>query len=451
MPMTETQIPPEVDASRASAPVLTLRSLRMMHLLERIAARFNKAGVPLMALKGAALNLTLYDRPDARPMADLDLMIRPEDVDQAFALLEELGGLRGEALVREDFFPRFHYEVEYTLGTIYPVKIDLHIRPFRSLRYAQSVPTNALWARAETVSMGRANVLIPSTEDMLLHLTVHAAIHGCARRMWLEDIRLWIEARKERIDWDEFLATVEQWRLALPVRQGLVRIEHDYGLVCPGEVTQSLLQKRVGWRDRLALWQAPRDAGHPAAHVVVNALCIPGLRFTFGYLRALLFPDKAHMADWYSRRHWGWLPCAHLLRWLGPIVSRLPRLQWLISKTEVRPSPVHGIGVFASRDIGRGEVVARYHGKNVEHDGIYVVWRMDASGHKQRYEITGKLKFLNHSCRPNAQLSGFALLALRPIRAGEEITIKYEGATCTCREQHQEHVVDRPIPSALAG
>jgi len=116
----------------------------MMHLLERIAARFNKAGVPLMALKGAALNLTLYDRPDARPMADLDLMIRPEDVDQAFALLEELGGLRGEALVREDFFPRFHYEVEYTVGTIYPVKIDLHIRPFRPLRYAQSVPTNAL-------------------------------------------------------------------------------------------------------------------------------------------------------------------------------------------------------------------------------------------------------------------------------------------------------------------
>ncbi len=112
----------------------SVRNVRMMHLLERIARAFNDAGVPVLALKGAALNLVLYDRPDERPMGDLDLLIKPENVEDAFAILEKLGCLRGEPLVREDFFPRFHYEVEFRAGDIYPVKIDLHVRPFRPLR-----------------------------------------------------------------------------------------------------------------------------------------------------------------------------------------------------------------------------------------------------------------------------------------------------------------------------
>ena len=92
--------------------------------------------------------------------------------------------------------------------------------------------------------------------------------------------------------------------------------------------------------------------------------------------------------------------------------------------------------MFATRDIAAGGVVARYYGRKVERDGIYVVWRRKLSGRKERFEITGRLKFLNHSCRPNARFSGFALRAIEPIREGEEITIEYEGATCACEHGH---------------
>ena len=187
-------------------------NVRMMHLLERIAARFNDVGVPLLALKGAALNLTVHERPDERPMSDLDLLIKPDHIDRAFALLEGLGALRGEPLVREDFFPRFYYETEYAAGHIYPVRIDLHVRPFRPLRYSRLVPEDALWRRAETVRIGAAHILVPCAEDMLIHLAAHAAIHGDSRAMWRRDIKLWAEAHEGRIDWDRFLSTVEEWR-----------------------------------------------------------------------------------------------------------------------------------------------------------------------------------------------------------------------------------------------
>ena len=373
----------EVDVSAIPSVPLSFRNMRMMHLLERIAAEFNKADVPLMALKGGALYLTLYEQPDERPMADLDLMVRPEDIDKALPLLEGVGGIRGEPLVREDFFPRFHYELEYTVGTVYPVKIDVHVRPFRPLRYSQSVPSNALWDEAEPVSIGRSTILVPSVEGMLIHLAAHAAIHGCTRGKWLEDITRWIDRYEARIDWGGVLAKAQSWNLALPVREGLSRVQHEYGTVCPPEVSVRLSRLRVGWRDRLALWQAPRDAGHPAAHVAVNVLCTPGWRFRLAYLVAVLIPDKAHMGDWYPRRHWGWLPCAHVLRWLGPIVLRLPRAERWLSRVEVGPSAIHGVGVFATRDAGCGEVIAHFHGKKVQRDGRYVTRRRDASGCKE--------------------------------------------------------------------
>ena len=75
----------------------------------------------------------------------------------------------------------------------------------------------------------------------------------------------------------------------------------------------------------------------------------------------------------------------------------------------------------------------RYHGKEVDRCGMYVVPHKDRTGGTRRVELTGKLKFLNHSCRPWAELSGFQLIALKPIQAEQEITIDYGEGACDCR------------------
>ncbi|MCH7873267.1 MAG: nucleotidyltransferase family protein [Planctomycetes bacterium] len=409
------------------------RNIRMMRVLARVAKRFNEAGVPIMALKGAALNLTLYTRADERPMTDLDLLIKPQDAQRAARLLEELGCLRGESLVRDDFFPRFHYEMDYTADAIFPVRIDLHVRPFRPLRYARLIPDAALWERADQAPIGDATVLIPSTEDMLVPLAVPSGVHGNPRRVWLDDIRRWAAARRGEIDWERLLQATRVWRLALPVRRALARVEDEFGPVCPPSVRLRLGELRVNWRDRLALWQAPRDRDHPASHVAVNLLCTPGPRFVLGYLLAMVLPDRGHMGEWYIRRHRGWLACAHLLRWMGPLLRRIPRFWTRLSKIKTGRSAVHGTGVLATREISAGELIARYRGRPVEHDGPYVVWHKTPSGGTRGVELTGKLRFLNHRCRPNADLHEFKLIARTHIGAGREIFIDYGEGTCDCR------------------
>ncbi len=434
-----TRTPTRIDSadSPLNATRLALTNHRMMGFLRRIASRFNDAGVPLMALKGAALNLVLFERPDDRPMSDLDLLIRIDDVERAFELLEAAGALRGEPLVREDFFPRYHYESEFVAGRIAPVRIDLHVRPFRPLRYARVIPESALWERADSVTFGGAYVLVPSSEEMLIHLAAHSAIHGNGRMLWLQDIRRWILARESQIDWDRFLETASRWRLIHAVREALRKTENELGPVLPDDVRDRLAGMRTGWRDRLALRQAPRDADHPVAHVAVNTICTPGPRFVLGYLRANLLPDRAHMADWYGHEHHGWLVCGHALRWLSPLLGRFGQWWRRFRTIEVRNSGIHGVGVFATRNIAGGETVARYGGRRVKRAGMYVAHHSKETGDGERYEITGRLKYLNHSCRPNARLDGFRLVALRPIPAGHEINIDYDPGACDCRKGDQ--------------
>ncbi len=404
------------------------RNVCMMHVLERVAARFNQAGVRLMVLKGAALNLTLYARPDERPMSDLDLLVRPADVDRAVAVVEALGAVRGEPLVRDGFFPRFHYETEYKLGEVLPVRIDLHVRPFRPLRYSRLVPADAFWERADPVRIGRATVWVPSPEEMLIHLAVHSAVHGNPRQVWLADIKRWADAHQSGLDWDRFLDAARAWGLTLPVEKGIGRTERACGPVCPPGVMRLLAAECVGWRDRLALDQAPRDAAHPLAHIAVDFICTPGWRFPLAYVWAVAMPGPEHMGQWYTRRHRGWLTCAHLLRLSWPIVGRIPRLCERLSKIRTAPGRDHGTGVFAKQGIEPGELIARCRGKAVRGPTKNPGWQETRFGRTRRYELVGRLKRLNHSDRPNARLSGRRLVAIQPISANEEITIDHREA-----------------------
>ncbi len=387
--------------------------------------------MPLMVLKGAALQLTVHDRPDERMMADLDLLIHPDDAHASSSLLESLGGRRGDPLVRDDFFPRFHYEMEYTIGSIYPVKIDLHVHPFRPTRYAALLPADAFWQRAVPLRLGAASVLVPCPEDMLIHLAVHAAVHGCPEGKWLADIRRWVSRFGERIDWQRLIDVVALWHLAFPVQQALAHVEQDRGDTIPPWVMRRLVDTSIDWRDRLTLWQAPRDAAHAASHVAVNVICTPGWRFKLSYLAALAFPSEAHMADWYARRHPGWLACAHALRWLGPLWAILPTSLRGVAKTEIKASPRYGVGVFAACDLSPGEQIA----KDLRQRSVRS--RLRTPDAPQESNATGGLRHVNHSCQPNAKFVGLNLVALRPIAIGQEITIDFGHGACRCRTKVQ--------------
>lgn len=90
----------------------------------------------------------------------------------------------------------------------------------------------------------------------------------------------------------------------------------------------------------------------------------------------------------------------------------------------VADSPIHGKGVFAGRCFAEGVVIGTYQGLPTQEDDTYVLWLCE-DGQWRGINGTGPLRFLNHSCEPNADFDGCELYALRDIASGEEITFHY--------------------------
>ena len=54
-----------------------------------------------------------------------------------------------------------------------------------------------------------------------------------------------------------------------------------------------------------------------------------------------------------------------------------------------------------------------------------MLWWLDEDGVQQGLQVSNLLRFLNHSRRPNAEVEGLELRAIRNIQPGAEILIDY--------------------------
>lgn len=292
----DVQIPaPIAEHLRRAAFAVAAENVHLLRELENVVQTLHRAEIPVILLKGAALNLTAHARPDLRPMSDLDLLVRHADADRARRALETAGCHRGAPLLCDDFFPRFYYETEYFTAATRPARIDLHARPFRPMRYACTVREDAFWRGAQAVCCGSFTVFIPRPSVMFIHLAAHAAFHGCSRLVWLHDLQRFALHHGSNLDWTEVARISKKWSLTLAVRTAIDQATALLGDFVPPDVRAHLAAQRAGWRDRLVLARAPRDAESPALQVMSTLLTTPSLRMRWGYLGAHLWPGDDHL------------------------------------------------------------------------------------------------------------------------------------------------------------
>ena len=106
------------------------------------------------------------------------------------------------------------------------------------------------------------------------------------------------------------------------------------------------------------------------------------------------------------------------------------------SRLEIKESPIHGRGVFATAKIPKGAVVERVGGKPQPYSKIprVLLRRRGLEVSKDVYIVPPEGSvgwFLNHSDRPNCTyaISTREVRAMKNIRRGEELTIDYHETT----------------------
>ncbi|HEY4341982.1 MAG TPA: nucleotidyltransferase family protein [Steroidobacteraceae bacterium] len=220
-----------------------LRYQRIAAVLEAIDARATAAGLAIVALKGAALHALRVYSAGERPMADIDLLVRPADAAHAVQMLAALGYVQTAVTWKHQVFePRDGAGEKATMAALpvgehqdYPVKIELHTRIMERLPLTEVEITERVFPAHPKPGLN----FYPSIHALLLHLLLHATGNMSARAlrlMHLHDIAR-LAARMSPDDWELLVdsrATPQALWWALPPLEMINRYQ-------PGRVPARVL------------------------------------------------------------------------------------------------------------------------------------------------------------------------------------------------------------------
>lgn len=221
-----------LDRLETNVPALTLAKLkvtRQAHAkrnesiagqLAEILAACARQKVDVLILKGALLAPTIYFEPSLRPMNDIDLLFRPADLPKAGPVLESLGyqGKHKDAAVGPGVTKHLStYRRTGNQGSTPNPYLspgaDRMIEPHGSLEeswFGLKVDiTPGVWDRVGPIMLHDQPAYCLSTDDLLLHLVVHATFHvimGTAVFLQLYDIALVLQTQAEALNWPRFLS-----------------------------------------------------------------------------------------------------------------------------------------------------------------------------------------------------------------------------------------------------
>jgi hypothetical protein len=320
----------------------TIRQRRIEALLARIDAEARRAGVAIVALKGAALyRLGLYSGGE-RPMADVDLLVAEGDSERATLLLQAVGYVDTVVSWKHRVFE----PAESSIATLRkvdarfgehaerPIKIDLHTRIAEQLPLIAADVSALIFPSAPQPGLNG----YPSAAALFTHLLLHAAGNMSVRALRLIQLQDFarLAVRMQVQDWAQLLATRQDRRSlwwAVPPLE-LIALYHPQAI--PAGVLASLRPDCPRTLRRLSRRQKISEVSYTALRIEA----FPGIGWStslaekLSYILRRVIPSRALLdrrrtvtteEAWAMQNSWSQMPHGRrILKWL---VGNPPRPQ----------------------------------------------------------------------------------------------------------------------------
>jgi hypothetical protein len=186
-------------------------NLQLGYYLTQVLDLLERAGIPVVPLKGLALAVSAYDDPTLRLFRDLDLLVRPADAFRAREVLEANGydGFPKLTPVQMGVFLRSECEFWFASpGDHFPLEVHWD---FREPVYSYPMDAEECWSRLEPLEVAGRPVRVLGLEDTLLMLSCHGAKHRWGHLKLLCDIAELLR-RESGLDWDSLLTRAAKLR-----------------------------------------------------------------------------------------------------------------------------------------------------------------------------------------------------------------------------------------------
>ena len=171
--------------------------------LEELLHTFDRAGIDVVVLKGAALAWTIYATPTLRPMADIDLLVTAGTADAARRSLREIGFDLGAIAPRRFGRNAHHLPVASRRQNGATISIEIH-RDALSRDTLSSISMSNLSEPPRPFAMNGSHAVALGHVDALRHLTHHLlepSWDGRLRLVGLVDLFRYAVTFHDHIDW----------------------------------------------------------------------------------------------------------------------------------------------------------------------------------------------------------------------------------------------------------
>jgi hypothetical protein len=211
-----TAIERELARRARAAASKALAMARESLLLQR---EFERAGLPVMIVKGAPLSLLAYGRLGMKESWDIDLLTTQDSALVAARLLVERGycSAIGHLEPRQvDAYVRFDKEAEFR-HPVSNLTVELHWRLVDHCSLLRGVDANG---PAQGVASAAGTFRTLADEALFAYLCLHGTAHNWSRLKWLADLGAWLAGRSDA-ELTQFLATARNYGAGRAASLGL--------------------------------------------------------------------------------------------------------------------------------------------------------------------------------------------------------------------------------------
>ncbi len=292
------------DSLRGSYYASLLWGDRLAAALRPVLQAFEEQNVPVILLKGTALAAEIYENVALRPMVDVDLLVRPQDLSRARCVLDDLGYRLSPnpAGHPEQFDEEYGGEIELRRDDgqgLIVVDLHTHLIAIEWYRRATRLgDVEALWTDSRPLNGVGGEALQLSPEDTLIALCVHLAVPEAfaspIRR--LLDVDWLIRRSDPPLDWDWLIARIKYFRVRMPVLVCLQMACGVYETPVPADVLAHL--RAPVWRLTLVRRMAntqlepmPQPVGRRARYLL-QLLLVDDLQSLAAMLKYIFFPGR---------------------------------------------------------------------------------------------------------------------------------------------------------------
>ncbi|WP_027087625.1 nucleotidyltransferase family protein [Cohnella panacarvi] len=282
------QIPPPVrDRLTRNYQALYIQNLLIKRETEHLLREFDSNGIAVIPLKGTLMAERFFGHFAARGTSDIDLLIKPEQIQEAIACTVKMGYSTAHQ------HDPTHYHLEWSKpleGASETLTVELHwgLASGGSSR----MKMDSAWETSERLP-GHENVRMLGTTYTFYSLCLHGASHQMDSLKHALDIYQLLRCHRERIDMDEVWrqaladGTRNRVRAALSVVYGLFPELHE--------------EMKLTFRPTIRFWTRdhvlnPDHRAPPRFHSIKKTLFIMAAmdnwRFRLGYIVRLIFPSR---------------------------------------------------------------------------------------------------------------------------------------------------------------